>query len=281
MTYDDRPRVRLLPWTGDNDKPCLLLTDGTGTGVLSQHADRIETAQLGLAERLLDRAREAATAPEARTDELRALVKQLTDGLHDALLIAASRDARLGSRDARPGGGEQLTAGEFGALCLGQGSPGLPEGARAAPPLIEAVHDLLAYRPAVPHALGLRSFPGRDLASAGAARHYVRDTARAWALPKDVVDDLETVTGELTANALEHSDSRTVTVALARMVGAAVVSVTDEGRGCRGHRPVPEPTSPPPDQEDGRGLLITEALATRWGQRRVGGGLTVWAVVEE
>ncbi|WP_063741947.1 ATP-binding protein [Streptomyces yerevanensis] len=274
MTSDDRPRVRLLPWTGDDDKPCLLLTDGTGTGVLSRHADRIEAAQLGLVERLLDRAREAAAAPEARTGELRTLVEQLTDGLRDALLIADNRDAR-------PSGGERFSAGEFRALCLDQGSPGLPEGSHAAPPLIEAVHDLLAYRSAVPHALGLRSFPGRDLTSASAARHYVRDTASAWGLPKGMVDDLETVTGELTANALEHSDSHTVTVALARMAGAAVVSVTDEGRGCRGHRPVPEPTSPPPDQEYGRGLLITEVLATRWGQRRVGRGLTVWAVVEE
>ncbi|WP_078961050.1 ATP-binding protein [Streptomyces sp. NRRL WC-3618] len=156
----------------------------------------------------------------------------------------------------------------------------LPEGSCAAPPPIKAIHDILTYRPAVPQALGLRSFPGGDLASASAARHYVRDTARAWGLPRTVVDDLETVTGELTANALEHSASRTVTVTLARMARAAVISVTDEGRGRRNHhRRVPEPSSPPSDQEHGRGLLIIEALATCWGQRRVDGGLTVCAVI--
>ncbi|MFC9464955.1 ATP-binding protein [Streptomyces coelicoflavus] len=33
------------------------------------------------------------------------------------------------------------------------------------------------------------------------------------------------------------------------------------------------------ERERGRGLLITDALASRWGTRRVRGGLTVWAEV--
>lgn len=276
MTYRHLPHLRPLPWTGTGDTDCYLLADdtGTATGVLSQHADQIEAVQLGLAGRLLDRAREVAAAPEVSIGELRLLAGQLADGLRDALLIAESRGTRLGH-------GEWLSAGEFSSACPDLAASALPEGSCAAPPLIKAIHDILMYRPAVSHALGLRSFPGGDLASASAARHYVRDTARAWGLPGIMVDDLETVTGELMANALEHSASRSVTVTLARIAGAAVISVTDEGRGRRNHhQPVPEPSSPPPDQEHGRGLLITEALAACWGQQRVDGSLTVWAVIE-
>ncbi|WP_344391628.1 hypothetical protein [Streptomyces vastus] len=35
-----------------------------------------------------------------------------------------------------------------------------------------------------------------------------------------------------------------------------------------------------PEQESGRGLLIVDALATRWGQRQTGGRFTVWAEVD-
>ncbi|GGT92842.1 ATP-binding protein [Streptomyces coeruleorubidus] len=43
---------------------------------------------------------------------------------------------------------------------------------------------------------------------------------------------------------------------------------------------LPAPPRPPnPEQGRGRGLLITDALAARWGIQRSGGGLTVWAEV--
>ncbi|WP_199835131.1 hypothetical protein [Streptomyces sp. NRRL WC-3618] len=112
MTYDHLPHLRLLPWTGTDDKQCYLLADGTGTntGVLSRHADQIEAVQLGLAGRLLGRAREVAAAPEVSIGELRLLAVQLADGLRDALLIAESRGTRLGR-------GEWLSAGESSAAC--------------------------------------------------------------------------------------------------------------------------------------------------------------------
>lgn len=96
-------------------------------------------------------------------------------------------------------------------------------------------------------------------------------------LPSDAVDDLETITGELTANALEHSDSRTITVALTLAAETATVSVTDEGEG---YGPVaPAPTGARTEEERGRGLLITGVLAARWGRRRTRKGQTVWAEV--
>ncbi|MFD2691374.1 ATP-binding protein [Streptomyces phyllanthi] len=227
-------------------------------GFLSRSAELVDDVRLGLADRLLGRAQEVISVPETGHGELRALVEQLAGGPRDALLIAESRSARLSQ---------------------GEGSAA-------------TVHDALAHGPASPEALGLRSFPGGDLVSARAARHYVRDTARSWGLPRGAVEDIETVTGELMANALEHSDSETISVTLTCTAGAVVVSVTDQGQD-RGRLPgservsgpVSEPIRPQPqsgpqsDQEDGRGLLITDALSARWGTRWTGKGLTVWAEV--
>lgn len=228
--------VRLLPWTGVHEQPCLLLTDGTGT--VSRLADRIEDAQLALGERLLSRSHELiathATAPAA---ELGALAHQLSQALGDVLRIARSRGAR---RDTAP-----------------QEPP-------AVPPPRDTRDVLLAY--------AQWSLPGDDLSSAPAARRHLRDTARSWRLPSGPAEDLETVVGELVANALEHSGSPTVTVACALHPSAVVLTVTDTGTG-----PAPTPASRLPDSEHGRGLLITAALATRWGTHRTAAGLTVWA----
>ncbi|MFC0495223.1 ATP-binding protein [Streptomyces mutabilis] len=119
------------------------------------------------------------------------------------------------------------------------------------------------------------TLPGADLASARVARHYVRDTCRSWGLPSGTTDDLVTVTGELVANALEHSDGRAVTIACALTAEAVTVGVTDGGGS--GGTPVisQSATAAEAERERGRGMLITDALAGRWGTRRTGGGLTV------
>ncbi|MFF3871365.1 ATP-binding protein [Streptomyces sp. NPDC001978] len=246
---DDANRVRLLPWSGAHGQPCLLLTDGDGAA--SRLADRIEDLQLGLAERLLGRAR--VVLGQGGDDGVP--TGQLADALSDVLLIARSRGARIGA---------QPTA-----------SPG---GAPAVPLPMWAFHDVLMYRPAGLRAYGLLTLPGRDLASAPAARHYVRDTAGSWGLPPGAADDLESIAAELVANALEHSDSCSITVTCALADDTATIGVTDEDDG---HLPVPPvPTQPPgPEQESGRGLLITGALAARWGTRQSDNRLTVWAEI--
>ncbi|MFF9486848.1 ATP-binding protein [Streptomyces sp. NPDC014676] len=132
-----------------------------------------------------------------------------------------------------------------------------------------------AYPPSGLHAYSMLTFPGHDLASARAARRHVRDTVRSWGLPSEAVDDLELITGELAANALEHSGSRVITVTCGLTAEVVTAGVTDEGEG--GETLVPG--APGIEQEHGRGLLITDALAARWGTRRTGDGLTVWAEV--
>jgi anti-sigma regulatory factor (Ser/Thr protein kinase) len=247
---------RLLPWTGEYGQPCYLSTDGNGPA--SRIADRIEDVQLGLAGRLLDRARDVLSKAEpwaVPATELVFLAGQLTDALRDALLIAESRGARLATSES-----ERVPL----------------NGARAMPPLVEVVRDALARCPAAPQALGLLSLPGGDLISAGAARRFVRMAARSWRLPPDTADILETITGELAANALEHTDSHSIAVTLSHTADTATVSVTDEGRGAQ----VFVPNEPGPEREHGRGLLITDALAARWGQRQTRSGLTVWAEID-
>ncbi|MGW2380759.1 ATP-binding protein [Streptomyces sp. NPDC001658] len=179
--------------------------------------------------------------------ELSVLAWQLADALQDALLIADYRRTRLrvGHRPAlRPSGGQEVQRE--------------PTRDRARP-------------------FTLLTLPGDDRASAGIARHHVRDTARAWELPPRTTDDLETITGELVGNAVEHSGSPTVTVSCALSAHAVVISVTDAGTGpCK---PVAGAVPPRPEQERGRGLLITAALADRWGTQQEDCGLTVWAEV--
>ncbi|XKK64539.1 ATP-binding protein [Streptomyces sp. ARC32] len=199
----------------------------------------MEAVQLGLGERLLGRARETLGEQRPRVGELRLLTGQLADALADALLIARSRVAR-------PGG-------------AGWG------------PVDGTAPALRAY--------GLLTLPGRDLASARTARHYVRDTCRSWSLPAGVTDDLVAVTGELVANALEHTDSPTVAIACALAADTVTVGVTDDGRSGGTPEISASAGGSEAECERGRGLLITDALAARWGTRRAGGGLTVWAEV--
>ncbi|MFF4525022.1 ATP-binding protein [Streptomyces bluensis] len=249
----DVNRVRLLPWTGAHGQPCLLFTDGDGAA--SRLADRIENVQLGHADRLLGRTRNLLAARSPDASELGVLAGQLADALGDTLLVARSRGARLG-------GASRTRHNE---------SPAQPS------PSEDAFLDVPAGTSPAPHAYALRTFPGHDLASAPAARRYVRDTARSWDLSPHTTDDLETIGGELVANALEHSDSGTITVTCARTAGTVTISVIDEGHG---PAPVAAPRTPPdPEREHGRGLLITDTLADRWGTRETGAGLMVWAEI--
>ncbi|MDW8805433.1 ATP-binding protein [Streptomyces scabiei] len=213
MGDKEATHLKLLPWTGAHRQACLLLADDGESGSVSRLTDR-ESGQLNLAERLLSRARDVLTDSGGKKDgHLVSLATQLSDALTDALLIARSRGAHLGGAQAAPPSDEDI--------------PGVPEA-------------LSCTSPVEPRAFGLLTLPGADFASAGVARRYVRDAAQWWGLAPDAVNDLETVTGELMANALEHSDSRLIAITLALGITTATVSVTDEGTSAEqgGHGPV-------------------------------------------
>ncbi|MFI5554891.1 ATP-binding protein [Streptomyces sp. NPDC051738] len=98
-----------------------------------------------------------------------------------------------------------------------------------------------------------------------------------WGVSQDVLESAELVLSELVTNALRVRvpSDRQVGVRIARSpeVGLLRLEVSDAGSGR------PEVRTPGDEETGGRGLLLVEALAHRWGvDERVGGiGKTVWA----
>ncbi len=64
--------LRLLPWSGPDDKPCYLSADDTG-GYLSRLADSTEEVQLRLGSELLAHALEVLADLHSDSEELRVL----------------------------------------------------------------------------------------------------------------------------------------------------------------------------------------------------------------
>jgi hypothetical protein len=87
--------ARLLPWTGEDGKACLL-GEGDGTPTfLSRLADLAEEVQLGMAEDLLGHIREVLAEGKVSEGEWRHLVMCLNWSLRDVLRVAESRGDRL------------------------------------------------------------------------------------------------------------------------------------------------------------------------------------------
>lgn len=114
----------------------------------------------------------------------------------------------------------------------------------------------------------------RNVHAPYAARRFVRARLRTWNLP-GLIDAGELVADELTANAVEHGAGHFIAVRLELSGSAVTVKVWD----ANGDR---MPALPDPAAEDleerGRGLLLTEALASQWGAyQSPAGGKVVWA----
>ena len=109
--------------------------------------------------------------------------------------------------------------------------------------------------------------PG-ELSSAGAARHAVRDLLAAGQLDSDVAQLLVT---ELVANAVRHAGPGPVGVRAVVRGPVLRVEVEDVSE-----RLPAEMSTPPWQQESGRGLLLVEVLADRWGVEPLPSGKRVW-----
>lgn len=110
--------------------------------------------------------------------------------------------------------------------------------------------------------------------SVGRARAFTAATLRLWGAV-DVLDDALLVSSELVTNAV-RATGRTAEQRLAvqlRVAGRSLyVEVWDSAPG------VPMPNHADADAEEGRGLCLVAALATRWGTCRPrAGGKVVWA----
>ncbi|MFC9607722.1 ATP-binding protein [Streptomyces niveus] len=98
------------------------------------------------------------------------------------------------------------------------------------------------------------------------ARRLTTAHLLAWDLPPRTIETAEQVTAELATNAATHGrlSGRDFLLELRRTDDGRVVRI--EVTDTRGDRiPGLSPQLPPPDAESGRGLLLVEVLADRWG----------------
>ncbi|WP_405799401.1 ATP-binding protein [Streptomyces sp. NBC_01506] len=116
------------------------------------------------------------------------------------------------------------------------------------------------------------------------ARAFTGCTLRWWGAT-DVMDDALLVVSELTTNAVKATGPQTpkptwADVTTQHLIGVQLrlnathvyVEVWDSGRAA------PAAKNPTTDDEGGRGLLLVQTLATRWGTHRPPtGGKIVWA----
>ncbi|MEU1457615.1 ATP-binding protein [Streptomyces avermitilis] len=129
--------------------------------------------------------------------------------------------------------------------------------------------------PAKPHPTGhpkySETFPGLE-ESAEVARKLVRTALAAWYL-EDLTDTAILVVSELVANAVKHTNSRVIRVVVSRPSERFVrIGVVDRAQV------LPELAKPEDDLlTSGRGLLLVDALAERWGADLYRWGKQVWA----
>ncbi|WP_055488591.1 ATP-binding protein [Streptomyces sp. WMMB 322] len=104
-----------------------------------------------------------------------------------------------------------------------------------------------------------------------------------WGCPpaSDISCSVALLVGELTANAVRHGRvpgrDFALRLALDPETGAVRIEVSDADP----EPPPARPVHPGPDDESGRGLLLVDILATRWGTSpRHPVGKTVWAEIE-
>jgi hypothetical protein len=119
---------------------------------------------------------------------------------------------------------------------------------------------------------------GARLARQLAVRHMAE-----WGYPpaSDVSCAVALVVGELAANAVRHGrvPGRDFGLRLALDAAAGLVRV-EVADAASAERPPEAPPSSAPEGESGRGLLLVDALAVRWGSApRHPLGKTVWAEV--
>ncbi|MFI0777943.1 ATP-binding protein [Streptomyces sp. NPDC021212] len=108
-------------------------------------------------------------------------------------------------------------------------------------------------------------------ASASRARRLVRAALNTWALTH-MIDDGTLIISELVGNAARHSGCRLLRVSVRLPDRDRLrLAVTDK---CTQAPTAQEPCC---DDESGRGLVLVEAMADRWGTEHRTWGKIVWA----
>ena len=100
------------------------------------------------------------------------------------------------------------------------------------------------------------------------ARLHAAAVLREWGLPRSVIEDGEMLVSELMTNACDASvvlpERPPVALRLLADEKSLLIEVWDQS-------PLDlEPQQPDADAECGRGLIVVEALSSRWGHERTG-----------
>jgi len=113
----------------------------------------------------------------------------------------------------------------------------------------------------VPHAAKVREL-----------RQFALSAVAEWGdIDAEVADTVQLVVSEMVTNVIRHADGHEATVRVEHHGDRLVVAVVD-----------PDPAPPrlglfSPEDEDGRGLRLVDAVAERWGTRQLAaGGKVVW-----
>ncbi|MFP5219738.1 MAG: SpoIIE family protein phosphatase [Actinomycetes bacterium] len=113
-------------------------------------------------------------------------------------------------------------------------------------------------------------------ASVPLARRSTRQLLREWDVPADAIARVELVVSELVTNAARHSEDAVEVVLACRDDSVLRVEVADTS-----HRlPVVPEADVDEESTSGRGLVLVEAVADRWGVESLGLSKRVWAEVE-
>ncbi len=90
------------------------------------------------------------------------------------------------------------------------------------------------------------------------------------------LDDAVLLTSELAGNVIRHAVDQDFTVTVAFKPCGVLVAVQDGGS-----TRIPTLLNPRDDETSGRGLLLVNNLAARWGFHRDPSGTTVWFELDE
>jgi anti-sigma regulatory factor (Ser/Thr protein kinase) len=109
-----------------------------------------------------------------------------------------------------------------------------------------------------------------DLSAPSHARAQIRQTLQQWELT-GLLDDAELVASELVANAVRHAASPVV-LTLERRDGCLMIAVQDAAPDL-----LPRPRAAGAEETGGRGMLLVDRLAQRWGCSPSEASKVVWA----
>jgi anti-sigma regulatory factor (Ser/Thr protein kinase) len=111
---------------------------------------------------------------------------------------------------------------------------------------------------------------------------------RAFLAGNPLAENAELITSEYATNAIRHTaagEGGAIQVAVSAGPGLVRIEVTDHAP-LEAVRAEPQPTGPVPqvgrageEDESGRGLLLVDAIADRWGHDGVAGHRTAWAEI--